>query len=79
MLFLGASLSACGSLSGDACSRAAECNSLQGRSVAECTEDFERRLELLPSRERADCERSLSTCLEFSSCENFLACQLNCQ
>jgi hypothetical protein len=75
----GLGLTGCfGSVEGDLCERADECNALAaGVSVDECTDRSKKCTDALTSAERADWERATQNCLDMQSCSNFVSCYNN--
>lgn len=64
----------CASTADQTCDRLDTCNILQGQSVSECVETWERELDKLTSGQREDAIRLSEECLEFESCSGFQKC-----
>ena len=60
------------------CSKLDECNLLQGESVSECTDRWNKKLDAYTSSQKSDCESSLQKCLDLKDCGNFASCQITC-
>ena len=70
-------LAGCGAPEANLCDRLDECNALADMSINECTEVWTDALEDMSSAQASDCEAQLQDCLDLSSCDNFMSCDIS--
>ncbi len=64
--------------SSDLCQKLDDCNALaDGESVTDCSDSIRKSLDDMTSSKRGDCERQIADCLDKSSCDNFLSCNIS--